>query len=59
MNLQTVSKAIAGAVVTALVGYLAKHNILIGADSVDAINVLLAGGLGFLFVYLAPKNKAD
>ena len=57
MNLQSVSKALAGAVVTALVAYLAKHNVVLGDDVAGALNVLLAALVGFVGVYLAPKNK--
>lgn len=57
MNLQSVSKAIAGAVVAALVTYLAKHNIVLGSDLTAAVNVLLAALIGFVGVYLSPPNK--
>jgi hypothetical protein len=57
MNLQSVSKAIAGALVAALVTYLAKHNIVLGADLTNAVNVLVAALIGFVGVYLSPPNK--
>lgn len=57
MNLQSVSKAVAGAIVAALVTLLAKHNVILGADVSQAIAVLLAAIIGFAGVWVAPKNK--
>ncbi len=57
-NLQSVSKAITGALVTALVAYLAKHNVILGEEIAGALNVLIAGALGFLTVYISPPNKS-
>ncbi len=57
MNISSISKAIAGAAVTALVGFLADKNVVLGNEVSDALNVVLAGLIGFIFVYFAPKNK--
>jgi hypothetical protein len=57
MNVATVSKAIAGAIVTALVALLAQHGVIISPDVNDALNVLLAALIGFIGVYIAPKNR--
>lgn len=57
MDLKAVSKAIAGALVTALVAYLSQRGIIIEPQYSDAITLLLAGAIGFLGVYLAPKNR--
>lgn len=57
MNIQSVSKAIAGAVVTALVAYLADKNIVIGDEVSNALNVLIAAVIGFVVVYVSPRNK--
>lgn len=57
MNLQTASKAIAGAIVTAVVAVLAKHGVVIDQSVNDALNVIVAAVSGFVVVYLAPRNK--
>lgn len=57
MELAKVSKAIAGAVATALVAYLANNNIVLEPQYSDAIELLLAGGIGAVIVYLAPRNR--
>lgn len=57
MRISSISKAVAGAIVTGLVGYLADKNIVIGNEVSDALNVILAAIVGFIFVYFAPKNK--
>jgi hypothetical protein len=57
MNLQSLSKALAGAIVTAVVAYLAKHNVVLGADAAGALNMVIAAVIGFVGVYLAPRNK--
>lgn len=57
MNLQPVSKAIAGAIVTAAVAYLSQHNIVLGAGVSDAITVIVAAIVGFLGVFIAPRNR--
>lgn len=56
-DIRTVSKAIAGAIVTAVVAYLARKGIVLGADVSEAANILLAAVIGFAFVYISPKNK--
>lgn len=55
--LQTVSKAIAGAVVAALTAFLVKHGVVLDAGVSEAITVLIAALIGFAGVYLSPKNK--
>lgn len=60
-NLATVSKAIAGALVAALVGLAARYGFQPDPTVVEAVNVivtaLVSAGAGFLAVYFAPKNK--
>lgn len=56
MDLAKVSKAIAGAVATVLVGWLAKHGVT-GDELAPAIEVILAAVIGFVVVYLSPKNQ--
>lgn len=61
MELSKVSKAIAGALVTMLVAYLAKHGVTLDPVVSDAVNTLIAALLaavaGYVTVWLAPKNK--
>jgi predicted transcriptional regulator len=51
-----VSKAIAGALTAALVSYLMKENIVIADELPNAIEVILSAVIGFIGVYLAPRN---
>jgi hypothetical protein len=55
--LQSVSKAIAGALVGAVVLFLAKHNIVVDASLNDALQTIIVAVIGFAGVYFAPKNK--
>jgi hypothetical protein len=58
-SIKSVSKAIAGMVATLVVAYLAKKNIVIeGNDVSTVVQYAVAAVLGFITVYLAPKNKA-
>jgi len=57
MNIQSVSKAIAGAIVTGIVAYLSRKGLVLGDDVTQALNVLLAALIGFVGVYIAPKNR--
>ena len=57
MEIQKISKALAGALVAGLVGYLADKNILIGDEVSNALNVLISALLGLVVVYLSPANK--
>jgi hypothetical protein len=57
-SLQTVSKALAGAFVTALVAYLGKHGVVLNDEVTGAVSVLVAAVLGFVVVYFSPKNKS-
>lgn len=61
MDLSTVSKAIAGGVVTALVAEAAKFHFQPKATTVSAVSVVLTAVVGYLLghlvVYFAPKNK--
>lgn len=57
MNLQSVSKAIAGALVTALVAYLTQRGIVLEPQYSEAITLLLAALIGFIGVYLSPPNR--
>lgn len=56
-NLQSVSKAIAGAIVSALVAFAAKHNLVLDSSVTDAVLVLVAAVVGFAGIWVAPKNK--
>lgn len=56
MALSSVSKAIAGAIVTGLVTFLARHNIVLDDSVSNAIVVLVSAVVGFVGVYVAPKN---
>lgn len=59
--LQVISKAVAGAIVTAIVALVARFGFQADQLTADALNVvitaLLAAVAGFIGVYLAPKNK--
>ncbi len=59
--LATVSKAIAGAAVSAVVALAARFGFNADQPTVDALNVLvtavLAALIGFVAVYLSPKNR--
>lgn len=59
--LQTVSKAVAAFIVTALVGIAARYGFNADQNTQDALGFvvtgLISGGLGYVAVYLAPKNK--
>ena len=57
MSVASVSKAIAGALVTALVAYLSRKGILLTPEISEAVTVLVAAAIGFLGVYISPKNK--
>jgi hypothetical protein len=61
MDLTPISKAIAGGLVTLLVGECAKYLFQPSAEQVTALGVLVTGVVSYLFghivVYLAPKNK--
>ena len=59
MNLQSVSKAIAGALTAALTAYLIKYDIILDAGVSEALTVLLAAVIGFVGVYVSPKNRGD
>lgn len=61
MDVSKISKAVAGALVTMLVAYLAKHGLNLDPVVSDALNTLvvaLATALaGYVAVYFAPRNK--
>lgn len=61
MNLAPVSKAVAGALTTLVVAWLVKQGVVLSPEVNDAIGVLIfsltAAAIGWLGVYLAPKNK--
>lgn len=57
-NLPKVSKAIAGALATALVAWLSRHDVVVDSETVNNIVAFVVSGiLGFVVVWLAPKNK--
>ena len=59
--LQVVSKALAGAIVAAIVALVARFGLQPDQATTDALNVLvtalIASVAGFVGVYIAPKNK--
>ncbi len=57
MNLASVSKAIAGAIVAALVSYLTARGIIINQEVGEAVSVLIAALIGFVGVYISPRNR--
>jgi multisubunit Na+/H+ antiporter MnhE subunit len=56
-SLQTANKAIAGAIVTAIVAYLSQSGIVIDQDVSNAVIVIVSAVIGFVGIYFAPKNK--
>lgn len=56
-SLQTANKAIAGAIVTAVVAYLSQSGIVVDQDVSNAVVVIVSALIGFLGVYFSPKNK--
>lgn len=61
MDLATVSKAIAGGLISALVAVAAHYGWQPHAETVTALGVLVTALVGYVVghvaVYLAPKNK--
>lgn len=57
MNLASVSKAIAGAIVADLVSYLTARGIIINQEVGEAVSVLIAALIGFVGVYISPRNR--
>lgn len=62
MDVQKVSKAIAGAIAAVLAGLLAKwlgsvYTPELSEAVRSVVDILVTAGLGYLVVYLAPKNK--
>lgn len=61
MDLSVVSKAIAGGLVAALVGVLARYGFHPNTETVTAggviVTALISYVVGHVVVYLAPKNK--
>lgn len=57
MDIKPVSKAIAGALITALVSYLSTKNIVLNEEVTGAVSIVVAAVIGFVAVYFAPKNK--
>lgn len=59
--LQTVSKAIGGALAGAIIGLAARFGFDADQNTTDALGIILtalvSAGVGFISVYLAPKNK--
>lgn len=57
-ELPKVSKALAGIVVAVITKYFVDHDILIDNAAVsELVNYVIAAAIGFVTVYLAPKNK--
>jgi hypothetical protein len=60
MNVRAISKAIAGALATVIVAWLARHDVIIDSPVVEtAIEFIVAAGIGFVTVYLAPRNTPE
>lgn len=57
MNLQAVSKAIAGLLGGALVVYLTKKDIIINPEMSDALEVVIGAVITGVIVFLSPANK--
>lgn len=62
MELSKVSKAIAGAVAAIVAGLLAKWLGAVYTPDIDSavrllVDLAVTGLLGYIMVYLAPKNK--
>lgn len=60
MQLSNVSKAIAGGIISALVGVFARYGFPVDPHVLDAagivITAIISYVLGHIYVYLAPKN---
>lgn len=57
MDYRPISKAIAGAVATMLVAWLARNDVVIdNAQVAGIVEFLISAAIGFAVVYLAPKN---
>lgn len=64
MDIAKVSKAIAGAIAAIVAGFLAKwlgavYTPELNEAIATIIDVVVTGVLGYVVVYLAPKNKAN
>jgi hypothetical protein len=61
MDLSTISKAIAGGVVSALVALGARYGFHASGETVTALGIVVTAlvgyGLGHVVVYFAPRNK--
>lgn len=57
-SLKTVNKALAGAIVAAVVAFLSRHGVILDADVSNALAVVISALLGFVVVYISPRNKS-
>jgi hypothetical protein len=57
LNIQSVSKALAGALASVIVVFLARYGVVIDNEIAEAISVVAAAVIGFVIVYVSPKNK--
>lgn len=58
MDIRTISKAIAGTLATIVVAWLARNDVVVDSPTVAGIiEYVIAGIIGFLTVYFAPRNK--
>lgn len=57
MQLATVSKAIAGALATAIAAWLSQQGFVIDQGFTGALAIVLASVITFVGVYIAPPNK--
>lgn len=61
MNLSSISKAIAGGIVAAIIAELARFGFHPGKQTVTTLNVVVTAAIsyvaGHLVVYFAPKNQ--
>lgn len=62
LNLSSVSKAVAGGLVTMVVALLSKYGVHPSGEVVSALGVILTAVVGYAMghaaVYFAPKNKS-
>lgn len=56
-SIKTISKALAAAVVTALVGYVSRKGINLDVSTQEALRILLDAFLGGLIVWLIPNKS--
>lgn len=58
-SLSTVNKAIAGFLASAVLWYLARHGFSADMTLGEFVKAVASGIVGFVTVYVAPKNKSN